>query len=57
MKISNLDLTPGRRFLYLFDFGDEWLFEIQYMEMRKSDETTEYSRITGARGGAPPQYG
>jgi len=57
IKICNLDLPVSRRFLYLFDFGDEWFFEIQYLERRKSDEAADYPRTTGAHGEAPPQYG
>lgn len=32
-KIGELKLYEGKRFLYLFDFGDEWLFDIDVIQI------------------------
>src|SRR5690606_22862211 len=42
-KIGELHLYEGQRFLYLFDFGDEWEF---YIDVLKITEGKEISRPT-----------
>lgn len=33
-SLKSLGLVPGQKFLYLYDFGDEWQFAIQLMEVQ-----------------------
>ena len=54
--ISSLGLEPKQRFLYLFDYGDDWRFEVQFLGRVASEEGVDYPRITKRRGESPPQY-
>lgn len=54
--ISSLELEPKQKFLYLFDYGDDWRFEVQFLEQVASEEGVDYPRITKRCGESPPQY-
>jgi len=55
--ISSLELEPKQKFLYLFDYGDDWRFEVQFLEQVASEEEgVDYPRITKRCGESPPQY-
>jgi hypothetical protein len=49
--------APGKEFLYIFDFGDEWHFGVK---LARTSETLEpgahYPRIVARHGASPPQY-
>lgn len=55
MRIESLSLKPKQKFLYLFDYGDEWLFEVEFLK-EGSSEKALYPRIIDSRGEAPQQY-
>ena len=55
MRIESLNLKPKQKFLYLFDYGDEWQFEVEFLK-EGSSEKALYPRITDSRGEAPQQY-
>ena len=55
-KLSALGLKPGRTFLYLFDFGDEWWHEIAVEQTDAAEEKGRYPRIIEKKGDSPPQY-
>jgi hypothetical protein len=40
---------------YLFDFGDNWEFQLQLEEI-KSDRRSGYGEIIASEGKAPEQY-
>jgi Plasmid pRiA4b ORF-3-like protein len=49
--------VPGKEFLYIFDFGDEWHFGVKLM--RTSDQLergAHYPRVITRHGESPPQY-
>ena len=53
--IGNLGVLPGQRFLYLFDFGDEWHFKTEVLEI--CDKPGPPSPvITERKGKSPEQY-
>ncbi|OPX87216.1 MAG: Plasmid pRiA4b ORF-3-like protein [Pelotomaculum sp. PtaB.Bin104] len=54
--ISALGLKRGQRFLYLFDFGDEWKFEVKVEEIMQSDIPPAKPKIIESKGAAPEQY-
>jgi len=56
VQLSALRLRPGRKFLYLFDFGDEWLHEITVETVEGADDGGRYPRIMEKHGDSPPQY-
>lgn len=54
-KLYQLDLYKGKQFKYVFDFGDEWMFQCKVL--RVLEEETEIPRIIKSKGEAPKQYG
>lgn len=57
VTISSLALQPKQKFLYLFDFGDEWLFEIEFRGTGVREKNKKYPRIIKINGESPSQYG
>lgn len=55
-RIDSLGLSVNKRFLYLFDFGDEWWHSIRLLDIKKQELKGKYPRIIVSRGEAPPQY-
>lgn len=56
VRIGQLGLTPGDRFFYWFDFGDDWWHEIKVISTDGQSDGGEYARVTEAVGESPPQY-
>jgi len=54
--IGALKLAPGRRFRYLFDFGDNWMFDIVLEEVRKGEKLPGGPKVLEKKGKAPRQY-
>jgi hypothetical protein len=49
--------VPGKEFLYIFDFGDEWHFGVKLA--RTSDQLergAHHPRVVARQGESPPQY-
>jgi len=55
-KLSALGLVPKRKFVYLFDFGDEWWHEITVEQTAAPREPGKYPRVLEKHGDSPPQY-
>jgi len=55
VRIESLNLKPKQKFLYLFDYGDEWQFEVEFSKERASEKAL-YPRIINSKGEAPQQY-
>lgn len=55
VKIGELDLYEGQSFLYLFDFGDEWEFNIHLLKITEGEEVG-VPQIKEKFGEAPDQY-
>jgi hypothetical protein len=55
-RIDALKLRPGRKFEYLFDFGDSWWHEITVERTDGAAQPGRYPRIVESRGKSPPQY-
>ena len=53
MSLGNLDLKPGQRFTFLYDFGDEWPFLIRVVSL---DPGSLPEPIITGRGKPPEQY-
>lgn len=54
-RLSDVLTMKGQKFKYLFDFGDEWVFQCKLL--REDDEPTEAALLLRAVGEAPSQYG
>ena len=55
VEIGALPLQVGSVMEYLFDFGDNWEFQLELEEIR-SDARPDYGEIIASHGEAPPQY-
>lgn len=56
VRLSELGLKPGDRFLYLFDYGDGHEFEVTVQSFNPASPPGEYPRLGSRRGRAPRQY-
>ena len=55
--LDALQLRKGQNFLYLFDYGDEWQFNVRVQAINDNADTdVEYPRIVESVGQAPEQY-
>lgn len=55
--LASLNLRKGQNFLYLFDYGDEWRFNVKLHAINENgDPDAEYPRIVESVGAAPQQY-
>lgn len=56
-KLADLNLRKGQNFLYLFDYGDEWRFNVKVHAINEhGDPDAQYPRIVESVGTAPQQY-
>jgi len=53
--LENFGFTPKQKFLFLYDFGDEWRFAITFE--KAIEEITPRAFVIQERGEAPDQYG
>jgi len=53
-SLQKAGLAKGKKFLYLFDFGDEWVFQCKVL--REMDEETDIPGVIRSVGEAPDQY-
>jgi hypothetical protein len=55
-KISQAFPEVGHTLLFLFDYGDEWLFRVTLRSIGKKIAKTGYPRVVAKHGEAPAQY-
>jgi len=56
VEIGELDLIEKQSFLYIFDFGDEWRFNIEVIEVQNEDIKNFQGEIIESKGELPQQY-
>ena len=54
VTLDDLDLYPDKRFLYIFDFGDEWRFNCRVL--KALPEATDAPEVVRSVGDPPEQY-
>jgi hypothetical protein len=54
--LDSLGLQVGHAFGYRFDFGDEWLHQLDVMAIEDYSGKGKYPKITKKVGKSPPQY-
>lgn len=55
--IGSVGLRTNKKILYLFDYGDEWHFNVRVKKINKNpDAKAKYPRILEIQGEAPAQY-
>jgi hypothetical protein len=55
-KVAQAFPAIGHAMLFLFDYGDEWLFRVKLEEKGKKIAKVRYPRIVATHGEAPEQY-
>jgi hypothetical protein len=55
-RISQAFPEVGHIMLFLFDYGDEWLFRVTLRTIGKKSAKARYPRIVATHGEAPAQY-
>ena len=53
-RLGQLGLVKDRKFIYLFDFGDEWCFSCKVLKVL--EDTSEETQIVRSIGDPPEQY-
>jgi|GEM_PF-771889 len=48
--------SKKQKMLFLFDYGDDWRFEIEVMDIKEAEKGVKYPRVTKSAGTAPRQY-
>ena len=56
IRIDSLALYGGPKFLYLFDYGDEWWHEVELLGVTKKVTRASYPKVVKKQGKSPPQY-
>jgi len=56
IRIDSITLYGGPKFLYLFDYGDEWWHEVELMSVTEKVTRASYPRVVKKQGKSPPQY-
>jgi hypothetical protein len=54
-RLDRLELLPGQKIAYVFDFSDEWRVELTVADIAV-DDGGRYPAVLEAIGAAPPQY-
>lgn len=54
--IGEVPLRPGASMEYLFDFGDQWRFDVKLEVIEPADARVKKTKILEKRGQSPPQY-
>ena len=55
-SIDDLKLKVGRAFGYWFDYGDDWMHQIDVVAIEGASGRGRYPKITARVGKSPPQY-
>jgi hypothetical protein len=55
-KVAQVFGTVGKKMLFLFDYGDEWRFQVELTALGERAPNTRYPRMLSTAGTAPPQY-
>lgn len=56
VRIGDLPLEPGASMTYLYDFGDNWKFNVQLEAIEPPDSKIKKAKILEIHGDAPQQY-
>lgn len=56
VKLKDLNLALKKKFLYLYDFGDNLDHEIEVVGFGQADKFHKYPQMIGSFGAAPEQY-
>jgi Plasmid pRiA4b ORF-3-like protein len=55
-KVAQVFATPGKKMLFLFDYGDEWRFQVELRALGEKVPKMRYPKVVSSVGKAPAQY-
>jgi hypothetical protein len=55
-RVADAFEKEGKKMAFMFDYGDEWLFEVKRLKGREADSPKEFWRMIKSVGDAPEQY-
>ena len=55
-KISSVFFNVGKKMLFVFDYGDDWRFEVELKEVREKFRGERLPNVLTSVGEAPLQY-
>ncbi len=55
-KLKDFNLSPGKKFAYLYDFGDNLDFEIEVDAVKEVKSSLKKPKVIESHGKAPDQY-
>jgi len=55
-KVGQAFAKVGKKMLFVFDYGEEWRFQVELKALGEKAPKTRYPRMVAASGEAPPQY-
>ncbi len=56
VPVSDVFQQEKQKMLYLFDYGDDWTFEVQFLRREAAEKGARYPRVLESKGAAPEQY-
>ncbi len=56
IRIDSVELYGGPKFLYLFDYGDEWWHEVELINVTERVTRAIYPRVVKKQGKSPSQH-
>jgi hypothetical protein len=54
--VAQVFSVPGKKMLFVFDYGDDWRFLIEAKALGEKAPKTRYPRLVASVGRAPEQY-
>lgn len=54
--VSKAFAKAGKKMLFLFDYGDEWRFQVELVAVGEKAPKVRYPRLVATNGDAPEQY-
>ncbi len=55
-KVAQVFNAVGKKMLFLFDYGAEWRFQVEFVAVGTKAAQRRYPRLVATKGDAPEQY-
>ncbi len=56
-KLSKAFPNDGAAYVFLFDYGDEWMFKVERLSAKSAPATGVLTKVVASKGKSPKQYG
>ena len=55
-RVAQVFNAAGKKMLFLFDYGDDWRFQVELTRLGEKKPKARYPRLVATTGEAPSQY-